>query len=833
LESKPCPSCGGILQFRVEPGTRDSRTGPSLYCDNCLYREWGARPSPAPEPSAESHKPDWKLDEYTRRGGQDEIAQITGQIGLGDLMDAWIIRDKKTAAPYDAILNVGQSDYTPPEDAAYAHIPLTEYGTRPAKRHRRDADFAAAVAQLESWVREGKKVFVHCIAGANRSAGVIMAYLMDNGLDYPQALNYVREKRPVAWPHGEISLTLRRFAEDRRSDKRSVRTAADDTASFVAEVDWNEPFEDNYLRIEESGKDIAKYDRGGEFYEAAHPAAERFVRSDILITQAIGQEHYRAQQYPETPPTGQAVNVMAAAGRPYESFTDEEIKHLIQVVNDPEAYGYTEEVAQQLAVRLQKYLNERRRTRQGAKPKTKPDLYTRPMFETGRPEILPFNMNPRDDIKRVDPATAYTQLLSRRGLKVPAPEVYASERYQTALQKAPLVPLDAKDPRSIDRALAFVQQTRGLLIEAGGAEGPPQEYFRVPTQFGSKRVNHVMFATWFAMFSPNTAVEAEETSFVLWQAGQSGSDPGKSGIMSKKDKIINWLQFLKWAGFPHFKQLYQTLEGFDPSDEAYGRRMIALARLPGIQFKVGSFMLALLGDTRSPTLDMHALGYLMQTGKLDVPAGGQWSSLTELAQEANALEKLYAESGDSFAYRERKLVYDRTFEANKKIIGQLTGQMRIKKGEPPPTQRGQDTEKRKVQEYMRRQMEGWNGDTNTFWAWYAKNEYFTTHEPRRSMIHSVFFQSLFPELFTPEALQQRDLVKDMGDPELRTEEQEDRAKYRDYAENLQEMRDIQRPFMTEDKTKLKSVPKVKPVKPKGKPALVPAPSDDFDWETGT
>jgi hypothetical protein len=730
-------------------------------------------PSPSPEPSSATAKPDWKLDEYTRRDGQVEIAQITAQIGLGDLMDAWIIRDAKTAAPFDAILNVGQSGYTPPEDAEYAHIPLTEYGSRPAKRRRRDTDFAAAVQQLEQWVAEGKKVFVHCIAGANRSASVIMAYLMDNGLDYAQALNHVREKRPVAWPHGEISLTLRRFAKDRKQAKRSVR-AADDAAQFVAEVDWSKPFESNYLRIEESGKDIAEYDRGEEFFEPAHPHAERFIRADVLITQAIGQEHYRAQQYPEAPPTGQAVNVMAA------------------------------------------------------KPKAKPDLYSRPMFETGRPEILPFDANPREDIKRVDPAQAYTQLLSRRGLKVPAPEVFGSERYQMVLQKAPLVPLDPKDPRSIDRAIAFVQQTRGLLIESNQEEAP-QEYFRVPTQFGSKRVNHVMFATWFAMFSPKTAVESEETSFVLWQAGQSGNTPGKPGIMCKKDKILYWLQFLKWAGFPRFNQLYKTLEGFDPSDESYERRMIALARLPGIQFKVGSFMLALLGDTRSPTLDMHALGYLMQTGKLEVPDGMEWYNLNELAQEANALEKMYAESGDSFAYRERKLKYDEKAEANKKIIGKLTAQMRIKKGEPPPTQRGQDTEKRKVQEYIRRQLEGWNGDTNTFWAWYAKNEYFKTHEPRRSMIHTVFFQSLFPELFTPEALQQRDLVKDMGDPELRTPEQDDRSRFRDYEENLQEMRQIQKPFMTKDKTKLKSVPKA----PRVKPTPAPLPSDDFDWETGT
>lgn len=767
------------MVLRVQPGTRDERFGGSFYCENaeCGHREWNVRPDFVPSP--EGDRPaDWKLEEYEerKRNGTTGIVQITAQIALGDLIDAWLLRDKGTGKPFDAILNVSQKAYDPPPDVEYSQIPLTEYGSRPAKRQRRDTDFARAVAQLEQWLAAGKHVFVHCVAGANRSVSVIVAALMDQGQNYMSALNTVREKRPVAYPHGEIDLTLRRFVKDRRSAKRSARSihAADEAAEFVSEVNWAEPFEENYLRIEKADEPLTKYDHAAEFYEAAHPAAERFIRSDILITQAIGQEHYRAQQYPEAQ-TGTNVNIFAA------------------------------------------------------KPKKKPDLYTRQMFPSGKPEVLPFEMNPREDIKRVDPATAYTQLLSRRGLKVPAPEVFKSERYQQVFQRAPLIPIDPKDPRSIDRAIAFVQQTRGVLIESNDEEAP-QEYFRVPTKFGSKRIDHIMYATWFAMFSPNTAVESEETSFVLWQAGQSGNTPGKPGVMCKKDKILYWLNFLKWAGFPRFNQLYKTLEGFDPSDEAYERRMTTLARLPGIQFKVGSFMLALLGDTRSPTLDMHALGYLMQTGKLDVPEGREWHPLDELAQEANELERMYAEftKTDNFqmkmAYTERKVAYDKKAEENKKIIAKLTAQMRIKKGEPPPTQRGQETEKRKIREYIRRQMEGWNGDTNTFWSWYAKNEYFKTHEPRRSMIHTVFFQSLFPELFTPEALREREMVKDMGDPELWTPEQEERSRYRDYEENLQQMREIQRPRMT----KVKPVPKAKPkVQPEA-----PPPSEDFDWETG-
>jgi len=42
---------------------------------------------------------------------------------------------------------------------------------------------------------------------------------------------------------------------------------------------------------------------------------------------------------------------------PYGNWSKEEIKQLIQIVNDPEAYGVSEEAANALAVRLQNFLN--------------------------------------------------------------------------------------------------------------------------------------------------------------------------------------------------------------------------------------------------------------------------------------------------------------------------------------------------------------------------------------------------------------------------------------------------------------------------------------------
>jgi hypothetical protein len=231
-----------------------------------------------------------------------------------------------------------------------------------------------------------------------------------------------------------------------------------------------------------------------------------------------------------------------------------------------------------------------------------------------------------------------------------------------------------------------------------------------------------------------------------------------------------------------------------------------------------------MGDTRSPTLDMHALGYLIENDKLDIPEGYEWTPISELADMSNELRRMskgatqsefdptfWTEGKDTPAYRDLKIKYDAKVSANKKTLGTITARVRVG-AEPPKTEAGRKAEEDRVKEYMRRQMEGWDGNTDKFWSWYASNPFFKTHEPMRDAIHTVFFQSLFPELFTPEQLVNRDeLFKEWSDPEL-VDEREMRMRYRNYLENLQKMREIQ--------------PRKEP------PVTQETPGAQFDWGTG-
>lgn len=644
-------------------------------------------------------------------------SKILPNISIGDLVDGQTVDPKD----YDAVLNVCEETYTPPTGIVYAHIPIAEK-TYNFKQSRHP--FLMALKTLRRWAEKEKyRVLVHCLMGQNRSTAVVVAYLMTLGMPFSAAYGFVKSQRPFAKIYPDMMQILEQF------QKVITKKAEKDTspAQFLQTIDWSKPFEENYVRIISDTKPIVEHNLYESLVQPSAPEKEesdsaRFIRADILISRALGLEHYRAQQFPEGQ-KGTTVDIRAK----------------------------------------------------------KEDV------------------SPARDIIPPTPLEAYTKILSLRGLMLPAPHVFQGPRYQNAYKQAPLIPLDYTKPNSINAAIDFIEKTPGAKIGK-------IEFWRCTTEFGSLQNNHIAYASWFALFSPNTAVQIEETQFVLWQAGKhSGKENNFSGLINRRPAIRNWLYFLKWAGFPNFSHLKEVIGTFDTSDDAYANRLLTLARLPGIQFKVASFLLALLGDTRSPTIDMHAMGYLLDTGKISPPKNFTWYSLPDLRKEGEELAELFRQSKKNPAlkleYEQRKQQYDEKCLLNYKTMMAIRNRIEITQTDNP-TERALITQKERVKKYIEMQMKGWDGKTDTFWAWYASNPWFKSHEPYPDMIHTVFFQSLFPELFTPEAIAQRDFAQKTiqylntkPESEWTNEDKElaKRVKYRNYLENLDEMRKIQKP----------------------------------------
>ncbi|KAL5701725.1 hypothetical protein ACHQM5_027034 [Ranunculus cassubicifolius] len=94
-----------------------------------------------------------------------------------------------------------------PNDFVYKKIEVTD---------RSDTDLAQHFDECFDFIDEVKRmgggVLVHCFAGRSRSVTIIVAYLMKKQhMSLPQALGYVKTKRPHAAPNTGFLLQLQNF----------------------------------------------------------------------------------------------------------------------------------------------------------------------------------------------------------------------------------------------------------------------------------------------------------------------------------------------------------------------------------------------------------------------------------------------------------------------------------------------------------------------------------------------------------------------------------------------------------------------------------------------
>ena len=77
--------------------------------------------------------------------------------------------------------------------------------------------FQDAIEYIDSSLRTGGKILVHCFAGRSRSAAICCAYLIKkNGLSLEQALKEIKEKRPCVMPNPGFLFQLQLFEKNWR-----------------------------------------------------------------------------------------------------------------------------------------------------------------------------------------------------------------------------------------------------------------------------------------------------------------------------------------------------------------------------------------------------------------------------------------------------------------------------------------------------------------------------------------------------------------------------------------------------------------------------------------
>jgi protein-tyrosine phosphatase len=137
---------------------------------------------------------DWSL-------GRLGIFRVTDRIYLGEYPDATAFARLATLGVTD-ILNVAATSYDQPGFTVHA-IPLQDLEEMPL------ADAERAVRLVKRVVTAGGRIFVHCMAGQNRSPGVLFLSLLHLGHDAAEAERMIVDASLDAIPRHPLIVTPR------------------------------------------------------------------------------------------------------------------------------------------------------------------------------------------------------------------------------------------------------------------------------------------------------------------------------------------------------------------------------------------------------------------------------------------------------------------------------------------------------------------------------------------------------------------------------------------------------------------------------------------------
>jgi predicted protein tyrosine phosphatase len=171
----------------------------------------------------------------------DDYAWITDRLAIGGTVA------EPDELPFDAVLSLETSARATLRDLVESgHVEYQWRSIMDGNGWETDEEvvqhFDAAAAQINDWLASGKRVLVHCFAGASRSVTAVIWYLVRyRGFNWHDALGLIRGQRSIANPNVRFEIALRReLGEDMSEhviEERIKAFCGKMLADFEIEVD--------------------------------------------------------------------------------------------------------------------------------------------------------------------------------------------------------------------------------------------------------------------------------------------------------------------------------------------------------------------------------------------------------------------------------------------------------------------------------------------------------------------------------------------------------------------------------------------------------------------
>ena len=142
----------------------------------------------------------------TNEHQDEDINQIEDKLWLGNTFAAANIKDlkEKGITKILTVINGPSSNYFYKEHGfIHKAIDIRDY---------EDENIIQYFGECLNFINGDEATFVHCGAGASRSATIVIAYLMwKNIMTFDEALQFVKNKRPIACPNPGFKEQLKIF----------------------------------------------------------------------------------------------------------------------------------------------------------------------------------------------------------------------------------------------------------------------------------------------------------------------------------------------------------------------------------------------------------------------------------------------------------------------------------------------------------------------------------------------------------------------------------------------------------------------------------------------
>ena len=146
------------------------------------------------------------------------VSQINDNIFISDLPSAFnIIRMKEDGITHVLCVIMGM-DPLYPDDFTYKNIHISDIESEDLHIYINEC-----VKYIDDVVKNNGKILVHCSYGISRSASMVIAYFIKNGMSYDEAYNFVKSKRNIIEPNDGFKEQLRSLEKETKEELSGLK----------------------------------------------------------------------------------------------------------------------------------------------------------------------------------------------------------------------------------------------------------------------------------------------------------------------------------------------------------------------------------------------------------------------------------------------------------------------------------------------------------------------------------------------------------------------------------------------------------------------------------